>query len=316
MIDHRERLGRIAASLSMLLLVAVPSAQAVVVNRILATIDGQPLTLFELQRFTQSTPPMARTAEPQAMLDALLTSRLIELEIEKKGIVVSDAEIDNYINQIRQQNQITEEQLSQALAAQGLTREAYRVQIRQELERAQLINREIRGKVNVTPEEVERYYEAHREEYAKDPEVTISHIVLRVTEDAPPDEVERVEQRAQEIHAELDRGKDFAETARQYSEDPAAESGGSLGTFRVGTMLEALDEAARDLDVGEYSEPVRSSVGFHIVRLDARSAESHTPLDEVSDQIREKLYNEALEARYTRWLSEDLRQRHHVEMLE
>jgi peptidyl-prolyl cis-trans isomerase SurA len=289
-----------------------------VVNRILATVDGEPITLYELKNFMASNPLAAQVAEqgPEPVLDALITTRMIEREISSKGIVIGDADIDAYINQIRQQNQISEEQLYQALSAQGITPEAYRNQIRQELQRAQLINREIRGKVSITPEDVERYYQAHLEEYEKAPEVTVSHIVLRLPDDAPPEEVERVEKKAEEIHAMLDDGEDFSALARQYSEDPAAESGGVLGTFRIGSMLDALDDAARDLDVGEYSQPVRSSVGIHIVRLDARSDETHTPLDELSEGIREKLYNEALEERYARFLTEDLRERHHVEMLE
>jgi peptidyl-prolyl cis-trans isomerase SurA len=316
--EYGRDAGRGARSVgfALLLLVAGSAAQGMVVNKILATIDGQPLTLYELKRFAGSSPVATQAGDPEALLEALITSRLIDLEIEKKGIVIGDAEIDNYIDQIRQQNQITEEQLYAALQAQGLTPEAYRAQVGQELERAQLINREIRGKVSVTAEDVQRYYDAHLEDYAKAPEVTVSHIVLRLAPDAPPEEVRGVEQRAAEIHAQLERGKEFADMARQYSEDPAAESGGSLGTFRLGSMLDALDDAVRDLDVGDYSEPVRSDVGIHIVRLDARSSETHTPKGEVAEEIREKLYNEALEERYTRWLSEDLRDRHHVEMVE
>lgn len=314
MSERFRGVGRLGVAVALLLVGS--AAPAMVVNKILATIDGQPLTLYELKKYTVTNPLIAQQGDAEALLDALVTSRLIDLEIEQKGIVIGDAEIDNYIAQIRQQNQITEEQLFEALRTQGLTPEAYRAQVRQELERAQLINREIRGKVSVTAEDIERYYDSHQDEYAVDPEVTVSHIVLRLDPDAPPDEARRVEAKAEEIHDQLDGGEDFAAMARQYSEDPAAESGGVLGTFRVGSMLEALDEAVRDLDVGEYSEPVRSSVGIHIVRLDARNAATHTPRQEVAEQIREKLYNAALEERYTRWLREDLRTRHHVEMLE
>ncbi len=289
-----------------------------VVNKIMATVDGKPVTLYEFKTFMASSPVAAQAGRERAedVLDALITTRLIELEITDKGIVIGDPEIDNYINQIRQQNQISEQQLFEALSNQGITPQSYRKQIREELQRAQLINREIRGKVSITPEDVQRYYEANLADYAKPPEVTVSHIVVRLAEGAPEPEVARVAAKAKEIRATLDGGADFAATARQYSEDPAAEGGGSLGTFRVGSMLEALDEAVRDLEVGRYSQPVRSAVGIHIVRLDARSDETHTPIDELSEGIREKLYNEALESRYARWLTEDLRERHHIEMLE
>ncbi len=314
---HGIRRAVLAGALVVSVMLAA-SAQAVLANKILATVDGEPITLYEFKTFVASSPVTAQASQeqPEAVLDALITSRLIQLEIDAKGIVIGAADIDNYINQIRQQNQITEEQLYAALSQQGITPEAYRAQVRQEMQRAQLINREIRGKVSVTPEDVQRYYEANLSDYEQAPEVTVSHIVLRLADDAPDYEVESVRERAEEIHRKLDDGEDFADMARQYSEDPAAESGGALGTFRIGSMLDAMNVAVQELDVGEYSEPVRSSVGIHIVRLDARDEATHTPVEELSDEIREKLYNQALEERYARWLNEDLRERHHVEMLE
>lgn len=314
-----DKSGATRALITALLLVSFAgAASAEVVNRILATLDGEPVTLYELKKFSTSGPIAAQLGQqdPAALLDGLITSRLISLEVRNKGIVIGDREIDNYITQIRQQNQISEEQLYAALEEQGLTKESYRSQIKDELERAQLINREIRGKVSITPEDVERYYQANLDSYGLEPEVTVSHIMLRLADDAPPEEEQAVKARADEIHAMLDRGDDFAAVARQYSEDAAAEDGGALGTFRIGTMLDAMNEAVRDLEVGDYSDPVRSSVGIHIVRLDNRTEATQTPVEEVSEEIRERLYAEALEERYARWLTEDLRKRHHVELLE
>jgi peptidyl-prolyl cis-trans isomerase SurA len=318
MLEMKGRDALVWLSAWALMLAVAGPAGAVVVNRILATVDATPITLYELKTFIRTNPLAAQEGQgdPAAVLDSVITSRLIEVEIEKKGIVIAETEIENYIDQISQQNQITRDQLFAALRDQGLDPAAYRAQIRQELQRAQLINREIRGKVNVTPEDVQRYYDAHLADYEKAPEVTVSHIMLRLAPNAPDEEVQRVEAKAAEIRAQLDREKDFADLARQYSEDPAAESGGSLGTFRMGTLLDALNDAVRDLEVGQYSQPVRSDVGIHIVRLDDRSAETHTPMGDLADEIRDRLYNEALEERYVRWLKEDLRQRHHVEMLE
>jgi len=314
----RARARLITAVVCAVSLLGVSAAAAVVVDTILATIDGEPLTSYELKNFATGNPAAIKLGQenPDALLDALITSRLIRREIEMRGIVIGDTEIDNYVAQIRQQNKISEEQLYQALAEQGLSAEAYRAQIKEELERAQLINREIRGKVSITDEDIERDYNAHLAEYTTPPEVTVSHIMLRLDPKATDSEVRRAMEKANEIHAQLDRGKDFAELARQYSEDPAAESGGTLGTFHIGSMLDALNDTVAELDVGEYSDPVRSSVGIHIVRLDARSPTTYTPLEEVSDTIRQRLYGEALEKRYARWLTEDLRARHHVERID
>ena len=286
-----------------------------VVNRVVATIDGDPVTLYELQQFDRNDGPKPPDGlDGAAPLDLLVTKRVLEKEVQAQGIVASDEEIDNYIATIRERNKLTEEQMAAALAQQGMTMERYREHIGQELEQAQLINREIRGKVNVTPEDVERYYQAHLDEYALPGSITISHIVLQLSEDAPADQVAAVTERAEQIHEQLEDGADFGELAKRYSEDAAAESGGKLGSFEAGEMLEVIERTAETLQPGEFSSPVRSPVGVHIVRLDDRVVAGHQPLETLEEEIRERLYTTALEERYNRWLQEDLRERHHVEI--
>ncbi|TMA99908.1 MAG: hypothetical protein E6J70_11905 [Deltaproteobacteria bacterium] len=111
-------------------------------------------------------------------------------------------------------------------------------------------------------------------------------------------------------------GRDFASLARQFSEGPGAEKGGEIGTFARGQMEQALEDAAFRLKAGEVSEPIQTVAGFHLLRAEEDIAAGHKSLDEVRDTIRDALYNEALEARFQQWLSRDLRERHHVEVLE
>jgi peptidyl-prolyl cis-trans isomerase SurA len=290
-----------------------------VVGRILALVDGDPVTLYELKDFAAGDPRLkqALLTDEAAVLDLLITKRLIQKEVEKQGIVVQDADVDRYIANIRERNKIDDAQLDAALAQQGLTRERYRAQVREELQRAQLINREIRGKVSVSPEEVARYYKEHDSEGGGggNAEVTISQIFLKLPADASPDEVKEVEARADAIYKELKGGADFAEVAKKDSEDGAASSGGKLGAFKSGEMREDLEQAIKGLDPGEFSKPVRGTSGIHIVRVDERVGPGTKNMpDEKADEIKEQLYAKALEDRYNRWLKEDLRQRHHVEI--
>ncbi len=177
----------------------------IVVNRILALVDGDPITLHELKDFAAGDPRLqqALVSNQADVLDLLVTKRLIEKEVEKQGIVVQDADIDRYIASIRERNQINDEQLDAALAQQGLTRERYRAQVREELQRAQLINREIRGKVSVSPEEVARYYKEHESGGSTDATVSISQIFLKLPPDASPEQIAAVQARADTIDDEL-----------------------------------------------------------------------------------------------------------------
>src|SRR5207245_1680407 len=81
-----------------------------------------------------------------------------------------------------------------------------------------------------------------------------------------------------------------------------------------GEMETALDQAVFTLKPGQVSDPIRARGGFHLLRIDERIANAYRPLEEVSDEIRESLYNEALEERFQNWMSRDLRERHHVEV--
>ena len=313
---HRFRLPRAAVLGALLSLTALP-AHAVLVDRILATVDGEPITLHELKKFGARSlhgQQMDASMDQAQLLDALISDKIMQKEVSDKGIIVRDEDIDHYIDGIKERNKLNDDQLQQALGAQGLTMESYRTQIREEIQKAQLINREIRGKVNVTPEEVQRYYEAHIAEYSTPAKLQVAHILFRLDANASADQVAAVTAKAQSVRDRIKKDADFAAMAKEYSDDPSGQNGGDLGWFKQGELLDDLEKVATRLKVGEVSEPVRSRVGVHILKVEAREGESHQKLDELADQIKEQLYNAALEDRFQKWLEEDLRKRHHVEM--
>jgi len=306
----------IAVCLAVCLVVCLPgAASAVVVNRIIATVDGTPITLYELQQFGSRTirGRELSATDRNALLEALILDKIVSMESKAQGLEVPESEVDAYIDGIKERNQLDDMQLRQALEAQGMTYEGYRDQIRSEVERQRLVAREIRGRVNVTPEEVKRYYEANLATYAKPARIQVAHIVFRLAADAPAHEVVAVKAKADEVYAQVRRGGDFAKAAERYSEDGGAD-GGLLGWFQPGQLVDSLEDAARDLKVGQIAAPVRGPLGFHIVKLVDREVESYESLESVADDIKEKLYAEAIDSRYDRWLNEELRKKRHVEI--
>jgi peptidyl-prolyl cis-trans isomerase SurA len=300
------------------LLFAVSGARAEIVNKILATIDGEPVTLHELNQFAQSNirgRQLSATMGRPELLDALITEKIVQREVSDKGIVVQDEEINHYIDGIKQRNNINDEQLKQALAAQGMTLEVYRAQIREDIQRQQLIGREIRGKVSITPEEVQRYYEAHQSEFSTPERLQVAHILFRLPPDASPEQVAAVTAKANGVYEQIKDGADFAALAAQYSEDGSGKDGGSLGWFKKGELIEGLEKAAVQLKVGGVSPPVRTKVGIHILKLEGREDASKQDLDALADQIKQQLYTAALEERFQKWITEELRKKHHVELL-
>ena len=299
-----------------LVLLAVPIgvvARAEIADRIVATIDGEPITTREVRQWGKERG--LQDAPDAHVLDLLITEKLLQKEIKSQGIAARDDEIERYIGEIQARNGVDKERFQKVLAEQGMTYEAYRAKVKNEIEKAQLVNREIRQRVNVSPEEIRRWYDAHAEDYAIADRIRVRDIFFALDDGATEEEVAHVRAKALEVRELAIGGKDFAALARQYSEGPGAEKGGELGTFKRGELDRELEEAVFTLEPKKVSEPIRTGGGVHLLRVDERIAAGRRPLEEVKDDIRESLYNDALEERFQNWLSRDLRERHHVEVL-
>jgi len=295
------------------LVVVVVAARAEVVNRIVATIDGEPITIFEVQRYRAQLGD--RPATDQQILDAIITERLLEKEAAARGIKATPAEVDAYIKEIRERGNVDDAAFTAALAQQGMTPESYRQRVEKELVKSQLLAREIRGRVSVSDEDVERYYEAHKEDYRTGGGVTVRDIFLSIPPAADDAEIARIKAKAEELRGQADSRRAFAKLAEANSELPGAKDGGVLGTFKKGEMADDLDRVVFSLKPGEVSEPVQTTEGFHVLRVDEVIDAEYRPIDDVKAEIREKLYGEALEQRYQDWLKRDLQERHQVEVL-
>src|SRR5581483_4711676 len=145
--------------------------------------------------------------------------------------------------------------------------------VKAEIEKVQLVNREIRQHVNVSPEEVKRYYEAHLADYGVDEQVRVREILFALDPGASEEEVKHQRMKALEVRELALDGRDFGALARQFSDGPSAEKG------------------------GELSEPIRTSTGFHLLRIDERIASGHKDIKDVEESIRQELYNQNLEER-------------------
>ncbi len=152
---------------------------------------------------------------------------------------------------------------------------------------------EFRKQVAVGEEEIQEYYESHLAEFEKPKTVKARHILVRLAQDAPADSIEKARKKALEIRKTAIEGKDFAELAKQHSDDPGSkEDGGNLGEFRKEDMLPAFSEAAFSMQEGAISEPVRTQFGFHIIKLEKINEAEQPSLQQASDRIRTKLTDE------------------------
>ena len=304
---------------------AVSVSTGKVVNSIAAIVNDDVVTLYEVDREAQ---PVIREAEKKSSLDAaarsqirraaldhLIEKKLLDQKVRELNIKVTDEEIRQAIDDVKKQNNMaSQEALVTALAGQGLTFEQYRTQLQQQIEKLKLVSMEVRAKIQVGETELREYYDANRAKYSEEDTFRARHIFFKTNEKAPADELKRTMATALMVLAEAKGGKDFAELATSYSEDPAArKDGGNLGTFKKGDMMPELEAAIVSMKPGEVSELVSTPAGFHIIRLEERSTGKMKSFESVKTEIEDLIYRKKSEERFNQWAKE-LRSKASVEI--
>jgi parvulin-like peptidyl-prolyl isomerase len=241
----------------------------------------------------------------------------VEIQIERAKslkITVQEADIDRQVKQLKEANHLTDAQFEEILRSRGLTIEEHREQIRRSLLVTKLVNFEVQSRLVITEDELQKAYEQQRERFRIAGELTVSHILFLVPEEATAEENARAKQKAEAVLKQLRAGGDFAQLAKQYSEGPSAQNAGLLGTFRTGELLPGFEEAIASLQPGEISEPVRTQIGWHIIRLESAQSGGYKPLEAVRDELTAELKRTKFERNYKEWI-ESLRQQAYIKIL-
>lgn len=293
-----------------------PAKSGKVTNAIAAIVNDDIITLHDLDREAQ---PAVSEAEKKgaltdadrrkifhSTLDRLIEKKLTEQKIKELNIQVSDEEINQAIDDVRKQNNIpSQDALVKALAAQGLSLDQYRVQLKDQLEKLKLVSMEVRAKVQVGESEMREYYAANLAKYREEETYRARHIFFKTVEKATPDEIKRSKATALAVLADAKTGKDFAELAKKFSEDPAArKDGGDLGSFKKGDMQPELEKAILSLKPGGISEVVTTPIGLHIIKLESRVPGTTKPFESVKAEIEEIIYRKKSEERFSQWAAE------------
>jgi len=307
--------------IGLLLGVSPAASWARVVEKIIVVVDGEPLTYSDFTKFAKlklgRRPELQELTAGQVSKEALeefITEELIRAEVKRMGIRVSDPDVDNYIQTVMQRSHLTRADLQAALAREGVSMAQYRDQVRNQLERGELIERNVKKKVHITSADLERYYQVNGSKYEVSGKVHLRHILLTVPEGATSEEDRAVMERMVGLRNQAVGGASFAALARKYSEGAGAAEGGDIGWVDRSALLDALANVAFKLSDGEISQPVRTDLGYHLVKMEGRKKGDALAFDEVSEDIKRELYDKALQERFATWLKTDLRQKHRVEV--
>jgi peptidyl-prolyl cis-trans isomerase SurA len=301
------------------------AGQAAVVDRIVAIVNDEIITLSELnnafepyqEKFEASYKgpdrEKARAETKVLLLNRMIESVLMEQESRKTGITVRDGEVTEAINDIRTQRKLSQDELRKGLERDGITDDAFRKDIRNQLMRMKLIQRDIKSRVAVTDEEVGEYYRKHREDYEGKESVRIKQILLPLPTEEDPAAKEKLRANAEAIHKELMAGESFDQLSARYSRGPEAASGGDIGYIERGIIHSEVEDVAFSLPLHQISDVIESSVGFHIIQVIDRRGAGLKSIESVRGEIREKIDREKMDKKYGEWL-EELRKKSHIEI--
>ena len=248
------------------------------------------------------------------VLNQLIDEALADQVIQQKGIAVSPEEIDNAIEQIKSMNYYTDEALRRYLNMNGMDMAAYREQIRQQILRSKLVNREVKSSIVITESDIREYYENHPKKYKGKPEYHLKNIFVTYGEDAGGDDRAKAREKISDAMAAINNGRPFEEAARKYSEASNASDGGELGNFALSDLQKDLQPVIKDLEPGHASDVVETERGLQIFYLAEIVNSADKPLDEVSGDIRSILYEQAVDRKFNEWL-DSLRAESHIKII-
>jgi peptidyl-prolyl cis-trans isomerase SurA len=167
-----------------------------------------------------------------------------------------------------------------------------------------LVRRKVTLRVSVTEQEIDRYLAENRSKLEVGLSFEARHILFLPEAGKREAGWESARKKAEHVYALLLEGQDFGELARQYSEDGSAKDGGNLGPLKRGELAPEIEEAILGLQPGQFSAPFRSTVGYHLFRLDSKQSLTGEALAQTRSQIREILYRQKYDARLREWLAE------------
>jgi len=294
-------------------LFAFCSAEAKTVDRILAQVNDDIITMSEVNREVtaarrelatrysgEELEQQVQKAEKQ-ILDAIIQDKLLYQKAVELGFNADiEADVSSAIQRIIKEYDLKDnEGLEKALEQQGSTLSELRDSYRKRIIINRLVDYFVSSRITLLTPEVEKYYKDHMMEYSSPEEVTLSEIQIAVTSDE-----KEAENRANDIYQRLQQGESFPTLASQYSSGTTAGKGGSIGTYLVSKLNAETLRAIKGLNEGEVSKPQREKNGYLIYRVDSRKLSVVRPLEEVRNEIRNRLYEKKFNPELERYVSQ------------
>jgi peptidyl-prolyl cis-trans isomerase SurA len=258
---------------------AVPRGQQQLIDRIVAIVNKDVITqrdlaeriaVVENQLKRQGTPRPAADVLERQVLERMISDRVQVQFARETGVRADDVQVDRTVQLIAEQNRLSLADFRRLLAEQGVSFERFRDDIRNEILISRLREREVDSKIQIAESEVDNFLEEAQSTGSGPAQYNLSHILVRVPENASPEQVEARRRRALDALAKARGGGDFSELAVSFSDAPDALQGGGMGWREQDRLPEIFSEALAKMKPGEVSDILRSPAGFHLLKLNDR----------------------------------------------
>jgi len=315
------------AALALILLALSPAAHAarLTVDRILATVNGEIITLSEFEKY-KSMMLMGAPEKPidldteRQLLGQYIDRKLILQEAKKLDVTVKDKDIEHALDEVLRRNKLDLRGLERELAKQGTTVADYRKVLEGEILQSRTIGRAVQSKITISDEEIQAFYEQNmRGKEKTGPQVRIQQILLLIQKGASSSQIAEIEKTAKDLHKRILAGEDFGKLAVKYSQGAGAQLGGDIGYFHKGELMADIEKLAFSLEKGQVSSVFRTELGFHIIKVidqtggDSDNAAKTGSLEDHKKEIENMLFNAQFEKEITKWM-QGIKERAYIEL--
>lgn len=304
-------MNKVIALLSICLLSLSVSAE--VVERIVAIVNSEIILESDLKKMPAKlkkrdliydylipgTEDVFYKGERKSLLDYLINEKIMDSEIKRLNLIVTSEKVDQEIREIAKRNNISSQEVLNAVSAEGLSVSEYKESLKSRLERQSLIEAEIISKLRISDED------AYSEYLRKTPsarstvnEYSIAHIFFSPKKGGG----EAALKRAEAVYEKLRQGENFETQAQQFSEDTNFSNGGFLGNFKTGEFLKELEDSVTNISPGQYSPVVRSKMGFHIVKLLSKKGSTDPRFEKDKEKIKSQIFDATFRRQLKLWL--------------
>ncbi|HEY7352868.1 MAG TPA: peptidylprolyl isomerase [Terriglobales bacterium] len=278
-----------------------------VVEEIIARVNNQIITRSDYEREQQQLKEEAQQQDParadkvvaDGQKDVLrgLIDRELLLEKGKELDISAETDLIKRLDEMRKQMKLdTMEDLEKAAESQGVSFEDFKQNLRTQIITQQVIQREVGSRINISKDEEQKFYEAHKADLSRPEAVKLSEILISTEQDGNDEQkLAAAKTKADDVLKQIKAGASFEDLAKKESQGPSAAQGGDLGLFERGKLAKQLEDLTFNMKKGDVSDVIRTKQGFVILKVTEHQSAGIPSFNEIEPRLQEAVYMQKLQ---------------------